>query len=77
MNSDRISCDPKVMMGKPVIAGTRITVESILERLATGESEEQILAANPRLEPADIRAALAFAAEILHGDRIYPQEVAA
>ena len=65
------------MMGKPVIAGTRITVESILERLATGESEEQILAANPRLEPADIRAALAFAAEILHGDRIYPQEVAA
>lgn len=77
MSSDRISCNPKVMMGKPVIAGTRVTVESILERLAAGESEAQILEANPRLTPADIRAALQFAAEVLHGDRIYPHEVAA
>ena len=64
-------------MGKPVVAGTRVTVESILERLAAGESETQILEANPRLTPADIRAALQCAAEVLHGDRIYPHEIAA
>ena len=64
--------NPKVMMGKPTIAGTRITVESILERLAEGESQEQIIAANPRLSPDDIRAALAFAAQVLHADVIYP-----
>jgi uncharacterized protein (DUF433 family) len=60
------------MMGKPTIAGTRITVESILERLAAGESQEQILVANPRLSPDDIRAALAFAAQVMHADVIYP-----
>jgi uncharacterized protein (DUF433 family) len=76
-NNDRISCDPKVMMGKPVVAGTHVTVESILKRLAAGESETQILEANPRLTPADIRAALQCAAEVLHGDRIYPHEIAA
>ena len=64
--------NPQVMMGKPTIAGTRITVESILERLAAGESQEQILEANPRLSPDDIRAALAFAAQVLHADVIYP-----
>jgi uncharacterized protein (DUF433 family) len=77
MSRDRIFCDPTVMMGKPVIAGTRVTVESILERLAAGESETQILEANPRLVPEDIRAALQFAADTLHGDRIYPHEIAA
>jgi uncharacterized protein (DUF433 family) len=64
--------NPRIMMGKPTIAGTRITVESILERLAAGESQEQIIAANPRLSPDDIRAALAFAAQVLHADVIYP-----
>lgn len=64
--------NPQVMMGKPTIAGTRITVESILERLAAGESQEQILVANPRLSPDDIRAALAFAAQVMHADVIYP-----
>ena len=64
--------NPRIMMGKPTIAGTRITVESILERLAAGESQEQIIAANPRLTPDDIRAALAFAAQVLHADVIYP-----
>jgi len=77
VSSDRISCNPKVMMGKPVVAGTRVTVESILERLAAGESEAQILEANPRLHPEDIRAALQFAADVLHGDRIYANDVAA
>ena len=63
---------PRVMMGKPTIAGMRITVESILDRLAAGESEEQILEANPRLAPPDIREALAFAAQVLHADVVYP-----
>ena len=67
-----IVSNPRVMMGKPTIDGTRITVESILERLAAGESEEQILEANPRLVRADIRAALAFAAQVLHADFVYP-----
>jgi uncharacterized protein (DUF433 family) len=67
-----IISDPKIMMGKPTIVGTRITVESILERLAAGESQEQILEANPRLSPEDIRAALAFAAQVLHADVVYP-----
>ncbi|AUB80493.1 DUF433 domain-containing protein [Candidatus Thiodictyon syntrophicum] len=61
-----IVSNPNVMTGKPTIAGTRITVESILERLAAGESQEQIIKANPRLGPEDdIRAALAFAAQAL------------
>ena len=67
-----IISNPKIMMGKPTIVGTRITVESILERLAAGESQEQILEANPRLSPEDIRAALAFAAQVLHADVVYP-----
>ncbi len=72
MNPARIASNPAVMMGKPVIAGTRITVESILEKLAHGESAEQILKAHPRLKRGDILAALEFAAQALRGDVIYP-----
>ena len=57
-----IVSDPEVMMGKPVIAGTRITVELILEKLAAGETAEQILESHLRLTPEAIPAALAFAA---------------
>jgi uncharacterized protein (DUF433 family) len=64
-NPVSIVSDPQVMMGKPVIAGTRITVELILEKLATGETTEQILAAHPRLTSADISIALAFNNDIL------------
>jgi uncharacterized protein (DUF433 family) len=67
-----ITSNPAVMMGKPVIAGTRITVELILEKLAAGETSEQILQAHPRLTPEAIQAALAFAAENLKADVIYP-----
>jgi uncharacterized protein (DUF433 family) len=59
-----IISDPKVMMGKPVIIGTRITVELILEKLAVGETPEQILASHPRLTREAIQAALAFAASV-------------
>lgn len=57
-----IVSNPAVMMGKPVVAGTRITVELILEKLAAGETMEQLLSAHPRLSEEAIRAALAFAA---------------
>ena len=68
----KIVSDPKIMMGKPVISGTRITVELILEKLAAGETPEQILEAHPRLSDEGIKAALAFAAQALRYDVIYP-----
>ena len=61
MESTLIKSDPGVMMGKPVIAGTRITVELILEKLAAGETVEQILVAHPRLTREAISAALLYA----------------
>lgn len=69
---DLIRSDPSVMMGKPVVAGTRITVELILEKLAAGESVEQILEEHPRLSREAIQDALAFASEALRADVIYP-----
>ena len=67
-----VTSDPSVMMGKPVIAGTRITVELILEKLAAGETIDQIVEAHPRLSRDAIREALSFAAEVLKADVIYP-----
>lgn len=72
MNQQLIESNPNVMMGKPVIAGTRITVELILEKLAAGETEEQLLKAYPRLTHQAIAAALAFAAKALRADVVYP-----
>ena len=60
-----IKIDPAVMMGKPVVAGTRITVELILEKLAAGETVEQILEAHPRLTRQAISAALLYAVQNL------------
>jgi uncharacterized protein (DUF433 family) len=70
--SEFIEVNPSIMLGKPVIRGTRITVELILEKLAAGETVEQILEAHPRLTREAIQAALAFAAEALKADVIYP-----
>ncbi len=64
--------DPNIMMGKPVIAGTRITVELILEKLAAGETIVQVLEAHPRLTPEAVRATPAFAACALKADVVYP-----
>lgn len=72
MATNMIQSNPTVMMGKPVVAGTRITAESILEKLAAGETIEQILEAHPRLTEQGIRAAMAFAAEVLRADVVYP-----
>jgi uncharacterized protein (DUF433 family) len=67
-----ITSDPNVMMGKPVVAGTRITVEIILEKLGAGETIEDLLEAHPRLTQEGIHAALAFAASSLRADVVYP-----
>ncbi len=68
--------DPKVMMGKPTVAGTRITVELILEKLAAGETVDQILGSHPRMTKEAILAALAFAAELLGAEVVCPIECA-
>ena len=67
-----IVSDPAIMMGKPTIAGTRITVELILEKLGSGETFEQLLASHPRLTRTAILAALSFAAQALRADVLYP-----
>ena len=66
----RITMNPKVMVGKPVIKGTRITVEHILRELAGGMTQAELLDAYPRLTADDIRAACAYAAARLAEERI-------
>jgi uncharacterized protein (DUF433 family) len=68
--ADRITLAPDVMQGKPVIRGTRITVDLILRRLAEGASEAEILDAYPHLKLEDIRAALAYAADTVSHETI-------
>lgn len=67
-----ITVDPTIMMGKPVISGTRITVEAILDKFAAGETLDQLLAAYPRLNREAVFAAFAYAADVLRSDTIYP-----
>lgn len=67
-----IVSDPKIMMGKPVVRGTRITVENIVERVGAGESIEAIVDAHPRLTREGVLAAISFAAEALKADVVYP-----
>ena len=67
MTNDRIEIDPAVMLGKPVIRGTRITVELILRKLAEGETGGELLEDYPHLTRGDIRAAIAYgAASVAH-----------
>ena len=71
MKHHLIESNPSIMMGKPVVAGTRITVELILEKLAAGESPEQLIEAHPRLTRQALSAALEFAAQALRADVVY------
>jgi uncharacterized protein (DUF433 family) len=68
---DRIAVDPKVLVGKPVIKGTRIAVEFLMELLAEGWTQDQILANYPQLKPEDLRAAHAYAADLMKDQRVY------
>ena len=69
---ERISFNPKVMVGKPVIRGTRIPVELIVRMLAQGIPEHDVLKEYPRLQPEDIRAALTYAADVLAEEDVFP-----
>ena len=62
---ERIETNPQVMFGKPVIRGTRVTVEQILRELGDGATPQEVVAAHPRLALDDVRAAQAFAADYL------------
>ena len=77
MQTNMIILDPTIMMGKPVIAGKRITVELILEKLAAGETIEQIIDSHPRLTREGIHAALTYTTGVLRSDIVFPAETAA
>ena len=72
MEQQIIVSNPKIMMGQPVVSGTRITVDLILEKLSAGGTFEQLLKAHPRLTKEGIQAALNFAREALRADVVYP-----
>ena len=77
MGQPAIVSNPDVMMGKPVIAGTRITVEHILEQLAGGRTIQEILEAHPHITVDQVRAAITYAAESVRLDHTYPLDRAA
>ena len=78
MTTERITIDPAVMMGKPVIRGTRITVELILTKLAQGATEADLLEDYPHLTTEDIRAAVAYgAASVAHEEVVLLPEAPA
>ncbi len=73
MTTERIEINPQVMMGKPIIRGTRITVELILTKLSQGETEAELLEDYPHLTQDDIRAAIAYgAASVAHEEITLP-----
>jgi len=72
---DRITVNPKIFGGKPIIRGHRLAVEHVLGMLAAGDTAETILAGYPWLEPEDIRACLAYAHRLVGHERIEPLPV--
>jgi uncharacterized protein (DUF433 family) len=67
----RIVVNPKILVGKPIIKGTRISVEFVVDLLARGWTTEQVLEEYDHLKPEDIRACLAYASEVLKSERVY------
>jgi uncharacterized protein (DUF433 family) len=74
---ERITVNPRVMIGKPVIRGLRITVEQVLKALASGISAQELLTDYPELEMADIQAVLLYAANLVSEEQVFPVEVSA
>ena len=72
---ERISFDPKIFSGKPIIRGRRLAVEHVLGMLAAGDTEQTILSGYPWLEPEDLRACLVFARRIVGRERIEPLSI--
>ncbi len=73
---DHITVDPQILVGKPVVKGTRISVELVIDLLAAGWTQEQVLDSYPTLKTDDVRACLAYASEILHSEKVFPLEPA-
>lgn len=71
MATERIISDPTIMLGKPCVAGTRITVEHVLRELAAGSTVERLVREYPSLTDLDVRAALEFAASAVELERVY------
>ena len=71
---EHIDVQAEVMTGKPIVKGTRLTVEHIVDLLAQGWSEGDLLEEYPGLSDADIRACLAYAAEVMRNERVYPAQ---
>jgi uncharacterized protein (DUF433 family) len=69
---NRITVDPQILVGKPVVTGTRLAVAFIVDLLAQGWSESELLRNYPGLESEDIRACLAYAAALLHEEHVFP-----
>jgi uncharacterized protein (DUF433 family) len=74
MAKAKIVADPEIMLGKPIVDGTRITVEHILEELSHGLTFEELLVEYPTLTKEGILAALEYATEVLRTDIVYPAE---
>lgn len=74
--NDHITVDPRILVGKPVVKGTRIAVEMVVDLLAAGWTHQQILASYPTLSEEDVRACLGYASELLHAEKVYPLEPA-
>jgi uncharacterized protein (DUF433 family) len=71
MTEGLITTDPNIMLGKSVIRGTRISVETILEKIANGETVDQILVDIPSLKKADVLGAVEYAMQVLKSDIVY------
>jgi uncharacterized protein (DUF433 family) len=69
---ERITIDPGILAGKPVIRGTRLAVELIIDLLANGWTNDEIFRNYPNLTKEDIRACLAYASQLLHEEKVYP-----
>lgn len=72
---DRITIDTRILVGKPIVKGTRLAVEFIVDLLAQGWSEEEILRNYPGLTRDDIKACLHYASDVLHAEKVYPLKV--
>ena len=72
---ERITSNPKVLVGKPAIKGTRIGVDLVLEKLGAGESIEQLLESYPHITRDDVNACLLFAAETISHESVFPTAV--
>jgi uncharacterized protein (DUF433 family) len=72
MTEDRISLDPAVLAGKPVVRGTRLSVEFVIGLMADGWTETDILASYPGLTHKDVTACLAYARDLLKSEKVFP-----